>query len=160
MIGCHIQFWEVAVVISLFWMRMHRVPGLQECVLLLLCAEHKHIGLQIRVNSTKNKSTCSYTKFVDAIYIYVKVKKIKWSRYRPSVVQRAGRGIALLFHDRGTRKGWVVSSTPRSHFTPEKDPQFRPEPARKLSANLYDVNHCGVYSEKILMMNRGTVRNM
>jgi hypothetical protein len=30
--------------------------------------------------------------------------------------------IALLFHDHGTRRGWVVSSTPRPYFTPEKDP--------------------------------------
>jgi len=64
--------------------------------------------------------------------------KVKWSRYRPGVAQRVGRGtalllqagvaqrvgrgIALLFHDRDTRRGWVVSSTPRSHFTPGKDP--------------------------------------
>ena len=33
-----------------------------------------------------------------------------------------GRVIALLFHDRGTRRGWVVSSTPRLHCTPGKDP--------------------------------------
>jgi len=46
--------------------------------------------------------------------------KVKWFRYRPGVAQRVGRGIALLFH--GTRRGWVVSSTPRPHFTPEKDP--------------------------------------
>jgi len=32
--------------------------------------------------------------------------------------------------------------------------------ARKLSANLYDIYHCCVYSEKPLMMDRGTVRNM
>ena len=44
------------------------------------------------------------------------------SRYRPGVAQRVGRGIALLFLDRGTRRGWVVSSTPRPHFTPGKDP--------------------------------------
>ena len=37
---------------------------------------------------------------------------------------------------------------------------FRPDPARKLSANLYDIYHCCVYSEKLLMMVRGTVRNM
>ena len=49
-------------------------------------------------------------------------KKVKWSLYRPGVVQRMGRGIALLFHDCGTRRGWVVSSTPRPHFTPGKDP--------------------------------------
>jgi len=48
-------------------------------------------------------------------------KKLKWSRYRTGVAQRVGRGIVLLFHDRGTRRGWVVSSTPRPHFTPGKD---------------------------------------
>ena len=48
--------------------------------------------------------------------------KVKWSRYRPGVAQRVGRGITLLFHDRGTRRGWVVSSTPRPHFTSGKDP--------------------------------------
>jgi len=47
---------------------------------------------------------------------------VKVSRYRPGVAQRVGRGIALLFHDRGTRRRWVVSSTPRPHFTPGKDP--------------------------------------
>ena len=34
-----------------------------------------------------------------------------------------------------------------------------PDPARKLSANLYDIYHYCVYSEKLLMMDRGTVRN-
>ena len=46
---------------------------------------------------------------------------VKCSRYRPGVAQRVGRGIALLFHDRGTRRGWVVSSTPRPHVTSGKD---------------------------------------
>ena len=48
--------------------------------------------------------------------------KVKWSHYRPGVAWRVGRGIALLFHDRGTRRWWVVSSAPRPHFTPGKDP--------------------------------------
>ena len=61
-----------------------------------------------------------------SIYIYIYIYmyynlKVKWSRYRPGVAQRVGRGIALLFHDRGTRRGWVVSSTPWPHFTPGKD---------------------------------------
>ena len=47
--------------------------------------------------------------------------KGNWSRYRPGVAQRVGRGLALLFHDRGTRRGWVVSNSPRPHFTPRKD---------------------------------------
>jgi hypothetical protein len=37
---------------------------------------------------------------------------------------------------------------------------FHPDPARKLSANLYDIHHCCVYSEKLLMMDRGTIWNM
>ena len=48
--------------------------------------------------------------------------KVKWSRYRPGVAQRVGRRIAILFNDSGTRRGWMVSSTPRPHFTPGKDP--------------------------------------
>ena len=55
--------------------------------------------------------------FIVTLYINIKVK---FSRYRPGVAQRVGRGIALLFHDRGTRSGWVVSSTPRPLFTPGK----------------------------------------
>jgi len=31
--------------------------------------------------------------------------KVKFSRYRPGVAQRVGRVIALLFHDRGNRRG-------------------------------------------------------
>ena len=50
------------------------------------------------------------------------IVKVKWSCYRPGVAQRVGRGIALFFHDCGTRRGWVVSSTPRPHFIPGKDP--------------------------------------
>jgi len=38
--------------------------------------------------------------------------------------------------------------------------QFHPDPARKLSAKLYDIYHCCMCSEKLLMMDRGTVRNM
>jgi len=51
----------------------------------------------------------------------VKKVKVKLSRYTPGVAQTVGRGIALLFQDRGTRKGWLVSSTPRPHFTTGKD---------------------------------------
>jgi hypothetical protein len=34
------------------------------------------------------------------------------------------------------------------------------DPARMLSANLYDIYRCCVYSEKLMMMDGGTVRNM
>jgi hypothetical protein len=35
---------------------------------------------------------------------------------------RRSRGIALLFHDHGTRRRWGVSVTPRPLFTSGKDP--------------------------------------
>jgi len=38
--------------------------------------------------------------------------------------------------------------------------ELHPHSARKLSANLYDIYHCCVYSKKLLMMDRGIVRNM
>ena len=48
--------------------------------------------------------------------IYQRKVKVKWSRYRPGVAQRGDRGIALLFHDRDTRRGRVVSRN-GTHFT-------------------------------------------
>jgi len=59
-----------------------------------------------------------------AVRLLVKLFPIfyMWSLYRPGLAQRVGRGIALLFHDRGTRRGWVVSSTPRPHITHRKQP--------------------------------------
>ena len=49
---------------------------------------------------------------------------------------------------------WLLASRIRMEL------QFHPDPAHKLSTNLYDIHHCWVYSEKLLMMDRGTVRNM
>jgi hypothetical protein len=37
---------------------------------------------------------------------------------------------------------------------------IHPDPACKLSANFYGVYHCCVYSAKLLIMDRGTARNM
>ena len=51
------------------------------------------------------------------------IKNVKNPIKDPGVAQRVGRGsIALLLHDRGTRRGRVVSSTPGPHFTPGKEP--------------------------------------
>ena len=66
--------------------------------------------------------TAKYYRALVTANNWVSKVKVKWSRYRPGVAQRVGRGIALLSHDRGNIRGWVVSSTPRPHFTPGKDP--------------------------------------
>ena len=58
----------------------------------------------------------------------VKKKKVKCTLVQAlrlctgRTAHRGSRGIALLFHDRGTRRGWGDSVTPRPLFTPGKDP--------------------------------------
>ena len=87
------------------------------------------------------------------IYLFIYLYKVKWYRYRPGVAQRVGRGIALLFHDRGTRRGWVVISTLRPHFTPGKnylmyfmeiialDPANHSKHTDMLCAQCYSTSH-------------------
>ena len=67
----------------------------------------------------QNQQIHSVTKI---IFSNIIEGKVKCPRYRSGVAQGVGRCIALLFHDRGTRRGWVVSSTPRPHLIPGKDP--------------------------------------
>jgi len=76
---------------------------------------------QIRQPEFRENNTSAINRWVGNA-VYNKILNVKWSRYRPDVAQRAGRCIALLFRDRGTRSGWEVSSTSRPHFTPGKDP--------------------------------------
>ena len=79
--------------------------------------------IHVSLRYDKNNWFCTWGHTVCTFMIIKKkVKMVKWSRYRPGVAQRVGRGIALLFHDRSTRRGWVASTTPRTHFTPGKDP--------------------------------------
>ena len=59
--------------------------------------------------------------YANIMFYYITVGEVEWSRYRLGLDQRLGRGIAVLFHDRGTRSGWVVSSTPRPLFTSGED---------------------------------------
>ena len=47
--------------------------------------------------------------------------KVNCPHYRPRCGPEVGRVIALLFHERGTRKGRVVSSMPWTYFTPGKE---------------------------------------
>jgi len=84
---------------------------------------HLHLAPMSRVSWIKYLHTllCLHGVARDNTTFPPKVK-VKWSRYSPGVAQRVGTGIALLFHDRGIRRGWVVSSTPQPHFTPGKVP--------------------------------------
>ena len=56
---------------------------------------------------------------------------------------------------------WYMSHRFLDSFREGSGRKYRPDPARKLSANLFDIYHCCVYSEKLMMMmGRETVRNM
>jgi len=89
---------------------------LHKCPCLSCCA---YLGI---VDSWKWDNQIQNHVLITVVSYDKKVKKVKWSRYRPGVAQMVGRGIALLFHDVGTRRGWVVSSMPWPHFTPGRDP--------------------------------------
>jgi len=62
---------------------------------------------------------------LDLTTFCIDMYKVRFSLYRPGVAQRVCRGIALLFHDRGTRRGWGggwSAVRPGHTFPPGKDP--------------------------------------
>jgi len=56
-------------------------------------------------NNNNNIKNLSIYFFKCSIWLYSNKKNVKWSRYRPGVAQRVGRGIAILLHDRSTSSG-------------------------------------------------------
>jgi len=90
---------------------------LQNCVLL----SKSTAATRRKTHLRRCRNTLEPTAIFRRSYMYIQKVNIKWCRYRPGVAQRVGRGIALFFHDRGTRRWWVVSSTLRPHFTPGKN---------------------------------------
>ena len=103
-----------------------RLPLTKQDGLCGICGGQSGSGQCFSQNSAcqcrDNSVTVPYPNFTTDTTAPHQLVNVKWSRYRPGVAQRVGRGLALLFHDRGTRRGWVVSSTPRPHFTLGKDP--------------------------------------
>jgi len=82
------------------WGRDLEAGGVESCPLLGLV-----LPLQIFVTEVLVSNVCRLP------YIH----KVKFSRYRPGVAQRVGRGIAPLFHDSGTRWGeWSATRTGRT----------------------------------------------
>ena len=68
-------------------------------------------------------STDFFPKLWTIYKVMVKVTLVQALRLCTGRTAHSGsRGIALLFHDHGTRRGWGVSVTPRPLFTPGKDP--------------------------------------
>jgi len=82
------------------------------------------------MNFDLKNSQCIYSNLhIQYLKMYVKVKvKVKSTLVQAlrlctgRMAHRGIWGIALLFLDHGTRRGWGVSVTPRPLFTPRKDP--------------------------------------
>ena len=65
---------------------------------------------------SRSRSTCLWVKKLKCTL----VQALRLCTGR--MAHRGSRGIALLFHDHGTRRGWGVSVTSQLPFTPEEDP--------------------------------------
>jgi hypothetical protein len=69
-----------------------------------------HFEWRIRDTFTQEETKFDSEEFLywqfstSRYYCGIKKVKVKCSRYRPGVAQRVDRDIALLFHDRGTRR--------------------------------------------------------
>ena len=91
----------------------------------------------------KNNGICLYLWHLP-VYSKVKCALVQTLRLCTGrTAHRGSRGIAVLFHDYGTRRGWGVSVTPRPLFTPGKDPVpivqeagWAPQPFWKWAENL------------------------
>ena len=104
----------VCMYVSVYvWMLVCMYVCICVCMYLCMCVYVNvcmHVALiRIRIRIIPNSAT-TYTNKV----------KVEWSRYRLGVAQRVGRGIALLFHDRGTRRGKWSAARPGRTLPPGK----------------------------------------
>jgi len=82
-----------------------------------------HVKKEGKYRWKQKKERYIFSKYVIGIYSQSKCTLVQALRLCTGrTAHRGSRGIALLFHDYGTRREWGVSVTPRSLFTPRKDP--------------------------------------
>jgi len=99
-------------------------------------AYNRLVKIKVRTSSLFLKRVLAQKDFhfVSQIFFFfpsshrLEGKKVKYTLVQAlrlctdRTAHRGSRGIAVLFHDHGTRRGWGVSVTPRPLFTPGKDP--------------------------------------
>ena len=90
----------------------------------VLLSNSIHSGTNNYTFAVVHKHSCMEEYFGSLEYLYS--KKLKCTLVQAlrlctgRTAQRKSRGIALLFHDHGIRRGWEVSVMPRPLFTPGK----------------------------------------
>jgi len=103
-----------------------------------------YIYIYIYILLTYTNALCYYTITFWKGKVKVKVTLVQALRLCTGrTANKGSRGIALLFLDHGTRRGWGVSVTPRPLFTPGEDPVpivqeagWAPGPVRRGAENL------------------------
>ena len=105
-------FYIYAPLFFFFWYCIRKLDFFFSCLLQGGDFSLKYLGGFMRI-----QTICD---IIWIVCIWCCISKINFPVTGAFVAQRVGRGIALLFHDHGTRRGWVVSSTPRPTLPPSK----------------------------------------
>jgi len=85
-----------------------------------LCSPEQVALLTELLPAARKETEAAEYRIMRRFTIFIKVN-VKWSRYRPDVAQRVGRGIVLVFHDRGTRRGEWSAARPGRTLPPGKN---------------------------------------
>ena len=127
---CRYDICSSELLCCVYWCLVTDVSGESTCPVLRGQACHEYCWIDCLTfedeTDTLSWNVDKWLTMYLCIYIYIIKVKVKWSRYRPGVARKVGRGIALLFHDRGTRRGeWTAArpgplyprERPGTHFT-------------------------------------------
>jgi hypothetical protein len=119
-------------------------------------------GTEFGLSTGQDKGTNKYPSNTTSIY----QKPNYCSMFRPSAAIKylTNRCFWRIFFNHFTIKPTdaLISKSIHVHVSGRirMELQFHPDPARKLSSNLYNMCQCRMYSGKFLMMGRETARNM
>jgi hypothetical protein len=87
--------------------------------------EHETKAEDTRQNCSQKMSVSTYSMIVltltqKLLPKYPTLLKVKFTVQQATKAQRGRRGIALLIHDFGARRGWVVSTMPQPLYAHER----------------------------------------
>ena len=115
---------------ALNWYKKIAVILISCCIIFAACGQNTFDLINDAVNlfwsctahKKSMKQNMIYKLRILKIFIFFTELKVnvKWSRYRPGLAQRVGRGIAVLFHDRSTRRGEWSAARPGRTLPPGK----------------------------------------
>jgi hypothetical protein len=92
------------------------------CILYAVCAEYLNVWSEFKLQVVSIvPEEFNYLQWRVKFFCALKTKVYPCTGTEALYRPYGSRGIALLFHEHGTRREWGVSVTPRPLFTPWKD---------------------------------------